>query len=118
MKGVIVVTKSDIEKCEALERRAWELQQQAQQVAGYLSGVVHDTAMKSSSCLRKELRVAQGKKPNAARSAYVKARSASLKAIMKLQLDRAVRDIEQLRLAVKAMADDVELGPLLDSCPE
>jgi hypothetical protein len=29
-----------------------------------------------------------------------------------------VRELEALRLAVQAMADDVDLGPLLDSCPE
>lgn len=114
-----MVTKSDIEKCEELERRAWELQNQAHVVAGYLCGVVHDTAQKSATCLRKELRLAaERKKPDPARSVYVKARSASLKAIMKLQLDKAASQIEALRVAVSAMADDVDLGPLLDSCPD
>lgn len=114
-----MITQSDIEKCEALERRAWELHCKAQSAATYLCSVVHDTANKSSSCLRKELRMAAEKKNrNPAQVAYVRARSASLRAIMKLQLDKSVRELEALRLAVQAMADDVDLGPLLDSCPE
>lgn len=113
-----MINKNDVEKAEQLERKAWELQHQAQMAQSTLSNVVHNTASERRQALAREMQMMARNKKDPTRLAYVRARSSVLKARLKMQLMRSAKEIEALRAAVLEFADEVDLGPLLDSCPE
>lgn len=113
-----MITKTNVEQAEGLERKAWELQYEAQAVQSRLMTVVHDTARQRRQALAREMQLTQAGKANPARLAYVRARSAALQARLHMQLGKAAQQLEAVRLAVLEFQKEVDLGPLLDSCPE
>lgn len=113
-----MITNTDVEKAEAVERGAWELQHCAFMAHQTLLTLVHDTAAKRRAALQRETQLASREKPNAARLEYTRARSTALRARMHMQLQRSAKELADLRAKVLAFAVELDLGPLLDSCPE
>lgn len=113
-----MICKSDVEKAEVLERKVWEVQHAAQSVATSLCTVVHGTAERSTKALAQEIRLSAQGKSDSVRAAYVRAKSGVLKARLRLQLQSSAKEIEQVRRQLLELAQEVDLGPLLDSAPE
>lgn len=113
-----MINKADVEKAEAIERKTWELSHQADMVRQSLINVVHTTAEKRTKALAQEMRLTASGKPNPARLEYTRAKSAALRARLQLQLQRSAKEAQDLRAAILEFAKEVDLGPLLDSCPE
>lgn len=113
-----MINKADVEKAELIERRVWELSHQADMVRQTLMNVVHSTAEKRTKALAQEMRLAAGGKPNPARLEYTRAKSTALRARLQLQLQRSAKEAQELRTMILEFAKEVDLGPLLDSCPQ
>ena len=113
-----MITQSDIEKYEQLEREVSELQYAAQCQAGFLSSVCCATADKATSVLRRQARLADtGKAAPPAKLQYVRARSVALRSVLHMQLCKSADELAALAKRVRDKAHEIEIGELLDSCP-
>ena len=113
-----MVNKNDVEKAEMIERKVWELVHGASQAHMYLVQVVHSTSEKRTKALAREMQLTASGKSDTARMEYTRAKSAALKARLQLQLQRSAKELQALRAQVLEFAKEVDLGALLDSCPQ
>lgn len=113
-----MINRNDVEKAEMIERRVWELAHGANLAHMTLMNVVHTTAEKRTKALAREMKLTAAGKADTARMEYTRAKSAALKAQLHLQLARSAKDLQKLRAEILEFAKEVDLGALLDSCPE
>lgn len=113
-----MINTSDVEKAELIERKVWELAHEADLVRQTLLNVVHDTASKRRKALEAELRLTANGKPDKVRLEYTRAKSAVLRARLQLQLQRSAQQAQDLKALILEFAKEVDLGTLLDSCPQ
>ena len=114
-----MISKNDVDAAEQVEQRAWELQFQAHQLASELVSVVHHTAQTRRLVLGQEVKmVTKEKAVKPERVAYARARALALSARLKLQLVKTATKAKQLQVDILEFSKEIDLGPLLDSCPE